>query len=195
MIRRLSTQRFPRPFRILGIETSCDDTAAAVVDSERKILGEASHNQMKFHQPWGGIVPSIAKNHHYLNLVPVVANAMKDIEWDVSRRLNRIESFRAGNTVLCFRCSTDNRRCCHECETRSGHLPLARDQFHPAATSQVSASILHSHSSHGSSRSHSSTNARVRDVCPFVSSARFRSCVVVSNSRIWSCWPAVAIAS
>jgi N6-L-threonylcarbamoyladenine synthase len=73
--------------RILGIETSCDDTAAAVVDSERKILSEACRNQLKYHQPWGGVVPSIAKQHHYQNLVPVVAEAMKDIEWDVSEQL------------------------------------------------------------------------------------------------------------
>lgn len=84
IIRRLSTHRFAHPLRILGIETSCDDTAAAVVDSERTILSEAYRNQLKYHQPWGGIVPSIAKKHHYENLVPVVAEAMKDIEWNVS---------------------------------------------------------------------------------------------------------------
>ena len=84
MLRRLSTCRGKYPLRILGIETSCDDTAAAVVDDQRTILSEASRSQLKYHQPWGGIVPSIAKNHHYENLVPVVAEAMKDIEWDVS---------------------------------------------------------------------------------------------------------------
>ncbi|CAF1151503.1 unnamed protein product [Adineta ricciae] len=82
IIRRLSTHRFSHPLRILGIETSCDDTAAAVVDSERTILSEAYRTQLKYHQPWGGIVPSIAKKHHYENLVPVIAEAMKDIEWN-----------------------------------------------------------------------------------------------------------------
>ncbi|CAF3827268.1 unnamed protein product [Adineta steineri] len=82
MIRRLSTKRFYHSLRILGIETSCDDTAAAVVNSERTILSQACRSQLKYHQPWGGIVPSIAKNHHYENLVPVVAEAMKDIEWN-----------------------------------------------------------------------------------------------------------------
>lgn len=80
-------RRFVRPVRILGIETSCDDTAAAVVDNQRRILGQSCRNQLKFHQPWGGIVPSIAKNHHYENLVPVVAEAMNDIEWNVSRSM------------------------------------------------------------------------------------------------------------
>ena len=86
MIRRLSsTKRFVHTLRILGIESSCDDTAAAVVDTDRTIISEACRSQLKFHQPWGGIVPSIAKNHHYDNLVPVVAEVMKDIEWNVSQ--------------------------------------------------------------------------------------------------------------
>ena len=93
MIRRLSTLRGAHPLRILGIETSCDDTAAAVVDSERTIVSQACRNQLKYHQPWGGIVPSIAKNHHYENLVPVVAEAMKDIDWNVSDRMNYTEIF------------------------------------------------------------------------------------------------------
>jgi N6-L-threonylcarbamoyladenine synthase len=84
MIRRLSTVRYQHPLRILGIETSCDDTAAAVVDSERTIVSQACRSQLKYHQPWGGIVPSIAKNHHYENLVPVVAEVMKDVDWHVS---------------------------------------------------------------------------------------------------------------
>ena len=70
IIRRLLTNRIHQSFRILGIETSCDDTAAAVVDSERTILSQACRNQLKYHQPWGGIVPSIAKNYHYENCFP-----------------------------------------------------------------------------------------------------------------------------
>ncbi|CAF1213577.1 unnamed protein product [Rotaria magnacalcarata] len=82
MIRSLTIKRFYHSFRVLGIETSCDDTSAAVVDDDRTIISQACRNQFKYHQPWGGIVPSIAKNHHYENLVPVVAEVMKDIEWN-----------------------------------------------------------------------------------------------------------------
>jgi N6-L-threonylcarbamoyladenine synthase len=89
MIRSLSTNRIQHSLRILGIETSCDDTAAAVVDSERRIISQACRNQLKYHQPWGGIVPSIAKNHHYENLVPVVAEVMKDIDWNVSHLIDK----------------------------------------------------------------------------------------------------------
>jgi N6-L-threonylcarbamoyladenine synthase len=87
MIRRLSASRIHHSLRILGIETSCDDTAAAVVDNERMIVRQACRSQLKYHQPWGGIVPSIAKNHHYENLVPVVAEVMKDIDWNVSHSI------------------------------------------------------------------------------------------------------------
>ncbi|CAF0804066.1 unnamed protein product [Didymodactylos carnosus] len=71
-----------RTIRILGIETSCDDTGAAVIDDQRNILGESIRNQLQYHQKFGGIVPNIAKQHHYENLVPVVAEAMNNIEWD-----------------------------------------------------------------------------------------------------------------
>ena len=85
MIRNLSINRIHHSLRILGIETSCDDTAAAVVDNKRTIISQACRNQLKHHQPWGGVVPSIAKNHHYENLVPVVAEVMQNIEWNVSQ--------------------------------------------------------------------------------------------------------------
>ena len=59
---------------ILGIETSCDDTAAALV-SERKILGEAVSTQLE-HQDFGGVVPEIASRAHLRNILPVVNAAM-----------------------------------------------------------------------------------------------------------------------
>ena len=84
MLRRLSTVRSTHSLRILGIETSCDDTAAAVVDSSGSILSQSCRSQLKYHQPWGGVVPSIAKNHHYENLVPVISEVMDNLEWNVS---------------------------------------------------------------------------------------------------------------
>jgi hypothetical protein len=126
MIRRLSTNRFYHSLRILGIETSCDDTAAAVVDSERNIISQVCRNQLKYHQPWGGIVPNIAKNHHYENLVPVVAETMKDIEWNVSQLIYKIHlktrithSFKlillSRIDDILFLYSLDNCRNCYKC--------------------------------------------------------------------------------
>jgi N6-L-threonylcarbamoyladenine synthase len=50
--------------RILGIESSCDETAAAVVTSEREILSNVVLSQLKAHQPYGGVVPEIAARAH-----------------------------------------------------------------------------------------------------------------------------------
>ncbi|KAJ1948506.1 Mitochondrial tRNAs modification protein, partial [Dispira parvispora] len=65
-----------RPLRALGIETSCDDTAAAVVDSEGRILSEAIRGQQQTHEPSGGIVPILALRKHIENTPFVVQEAM-----------------------------------------------------------------------------------------------------------------------
>jgi len=60
---------------ILGIESSCDDTAAAVIQN-RKILSNVIANQ-KIHQSYGGVVPELASRAHQQNIVPVVNEALK----------------------------------------------------------------------------------------------------------------------
>ena len=61
---------------VLGIETSCDETAAAVVDSDRHVLGEALLSQAEEHRPYGGVVPEIAARSHLDHIDRLVANAM-----------------------------------------------------------------------------------------------------------------------
>ncbi len=61
---------------VLGIETSCDETAAAVVDDERHILGEALLSQTEEHRPYGGVVPEIAARSHLDHIDALVAQAM-----------------------------------------------------------------------------------------------------------------------
>jgi N6-L-threonylcarbamoyladenine synthase len=63
---------------ILGIETSCDETAAAVVDKGRRVLSSAIASQVADHRPYGGVVPEIAGRKHLENLVPVVRTALED---------------------------------------------------------------------------------------------------------------------
>jgi hypothetical protein len=46
-----------RPFTVMGIETSCDDTGVAIVRSDGTILGEALASQYDIHKEWGGVVP------------------------------------------------------------------------------------------------------------------------------------------
>ncbi|XP_073410051.1 tRNA N6-adenosine threonylcarbamoyltransferase, mitochondrial-like isoform X2 [Dendrobates tinctorius] len=61
---------------VLGIETSCDDTGAAVVDENGKILGEAIHSQKEVHLKTGGIIPSVAQQLHKDNIDRVVNEAI-----------------------------------------------------------------------------------------------------------------------
>jgi N6-L-threonylcarbamoyladenine synthase len=64
--------------RILAIETSCDETAAAVVEDGRRILSNVVSTQAAIHARYGGVVPEIASRHHIENVVPVIARAMSD---------------------------------------------------------------------------------------------------------------------
>jgi N6-L-threonylcarbamoyladenine synthase len=63
---------------ILGIETSCDETAAAVVDGDRHILSNVVHSQIAAHTPYGGVVPEIAARAHLEYLDAVIRRALGD---------------------------------------------------------------------------------------------------------------------
>ena len=64
--------------RILGIETSCDETGAAVVEDGRRILSNVVASQARVHARYGGIVPEVASRHHLEALVPVVQAALEE---------------------------------------------------------------------------------------------------------------------
>ncbi|HWB32758.1 MAG TPA: hypothetical protein VG714_06270, partial [Acidobacteriaceae bacterium] len=61
---------------ILGIESSCDETAAAVVRGGREVLSSVVASQMTLHAEYGGVVPELASREHLKNIVPVVREAM-----------------------------------------------------------------------------------------------------------------------
>ncbi|MFB3916475.1 MAG: tRNA (adenosine(37)-N6)-threonylcarbamoyltransferase complex transferase subunit TsaD [Terriglobales bacterium] len=63
---------------ILGIESSCDETAAAVVRSGEQVVSSAVYSQIATHQPYGGIVPELASREHLRAIVPVVRKALAD---------------------------------------------------------------------------------------------------------------------
>ncbi len=64
--------------KVLGIETSCDETGAAVVEDGRRILSNVVASQVRVHARYGGIVPEVASRHHLEGLVPVVEAALKE---------------------------------------------------------------------------------------------------------------------
>jgi tRNA N6-adenosine threonylcarbamoyltransferase len=63
---------------ILGIETSCDETGAAVVRSGQQILSNVVASQIATHQPYGGVVPELASREHLRAIVPVVRQALAE---------------------------------------------------------------------------------------------------------------------
>jgi len=62
--------------KVLGIETSCDETATAVVEDGTKILSNEIASQMDIHARYGGIVPEVASRQHTLSIVPIISGAM-----------------------------------------------------------------------------------------------------------------------
>jgi N6-L-threonylcarbamoyladenine synthase len=70
------SQSSPGSGLILAIESSCDETAAAVVKRGRHILSSVVASQIAIHAPYGGVVPELASREHLRNIVPVVRAAM-----------------------------------------------------------------------------------------------------------------------
>jgi len=70
--------------KILGIETSCDETAAAVVEDGTGILSNQIASQVEIHARYGGIVPEVASRQHLLSVIPVIERAMTEagVSWE-----------------------------------------------------------------------------------------------------------------
>jgi N6-L-threonylcarbamoyladenine synthase len=66
--------------KTLGIETSCDETAIAIYDSEHGIIGESVYSQIKMHAQYGGVVPELASRDHCVKIVDVLNEALGDID-------------------------------------------------------------------------------------------------------------------
>ena len=74
---------------ILGIETSCDETAAAVVDGRKprcgqRIISNVVASQIDIHRRYGGVFPEVASRQHILSITPVVEEAVAEVRvsWD-----------------------------------------------------------------------------------------------------------------
>src|SRR6202046_4916596 len=70
------SQPSPGSGLILAIESSCDETAAAVVERGHRILSSIVASQIAIHAPYGGVVPELASREHLRNIVPVVRSAL-----------------------------------------------------------------------------------------------------------------------
>ena len=72
------------PKYILGIETSCDETAVALVDRRGAVKTNAVRSQMDLHAQFGGIVPEVASRRHIETCLPLVQATLDeaDVDWD-----------------------------------------------------------------------------------------------------------------
>jgi N6-L-threonylcarbamoyladenine synthase len=66
--------------RILGLETSCDETGVALLDSEAGLLGQALHSQIEMHQAYGGVVPELASRDHIRRVLPLLEQVLADAQ-------------------------------------------------------------------------------------------------------------------
>ncbi len=69
--------------KILAIETSCDETAAAVVEDGRRLLSNQIASQVEIHARYGGVVPEVASRQHLLSIIPILKQAMAEagVNW------------------------------------------------------------------------------------------------------------------
>ncbi len=68
--------------KILGIESSCDETSAGIVEDGRKLLSNVVHSQIDIHKEYGGVVPEVAARNHIEVILPVINQALAEAETD-----------------------------------------------------------------------------------------------------------------
>jgi N6-L-threonylcarbamoyladenine synthase len=66
--------------KVLGIESSCDETGVALYDTERGLLGHAVHTQVAMHEAYGGVVPELASRDHIRRLIPLLERVLADAD-------------------------------------------------------------------------------------------------------------------
>ncbi len=70
---------------ILGIESSCDETAAAIVEDGRRVLADVVASQIAVHSPYGGVVPELASRKHVEAVLPVIQQALDEADLDLTQ--------------------------------------------------------------------------------------------------------------
>ncbi|GJQ11869.1 hypothetical protein GpartN1_g3660.t1 [Galdieria partita] len=96
-------------FVVLGIETSCDDTGVAIVDSSGRILGETRVGQEAIHSKWGGVVPALARDAHDEAITRCIDGCLKQANLSVSQ-LDAIAVTMGPGLELCLRVGFESGR-------------------------------------------------------------------------------------
>ena len=70
--------------RVLGIESSCDETGIAIYDSDNGLLGDVLYSQVKLHADYGGVVPELASRDHSRKTIPLINKLLKQVNLNLS---------------------------------------------------------------------------------------------------------------
>ena len=111
---------------ILGIETSCDETAAAVVQDGHRVLSNVVHSQVELHKRWRGVVPEVASRSHTERILPIVTQALADADVTpsqldaiaVTHRPGMVGCLLVGMAAAKALCRACSRRACKASGTR-----------------------------------------------------------------------------
>lgn len=76
--------RVPLYLLVLGIETSCDETAVALYDTDRGLCGQSVYSQTELHERYGGVVPELASRDHIQKLVPLIRQTLLQSQLELS---------------------------------------------------------------------------------------------------------------
>lgn len=71
--------------RVLGIETSCDETGIAIYDDEKGLLANQLYSQVKLHADYGGVVPELASRDHVRKTVPLIRGGAERVWFNGKR--------------------------------------------------------------------------------------------------------------
>jgi N6-L-threonylcarbamoyladenine synthase len=99
-----------RPFTVLGIESSCDDTGAAIVRSDGVILGEALASQGDIHEPWGGVVPGLARDAHVEAIDKIIQLALERAGLESVQEVDAIGATVGPGLEICLRVGATKAR-------------------------------------------------------------------------------------
>merc|ERR1711879_87687 len=86
--------------RVLGLETSCDETGVAVFDTDHGLLSHRLYSQIAVHAEYGGVVPELASRDHVRKTVPLIHEALAEANMSVQDRHHRTRHVpQSGNTA------------------------------------------------------------------------------------------------
>ena len=92
-----------KPFTVLGIESSCDDTGVAIVRSDGKVLSNVVYSQHDIHEKFGGIVPTLAMEQHKINIEVAVEEAVKKAGLQSLNEIDAIAVTKGPGLEICLR--------------------------------------------------------------------------------------------